>query len=480
MLVGVIVAAITAWIIYKKQGPTNTTNISGKGAQQNIADQNSSITNTQRDTIITSDQAEVSITNINGFEPNLLLHHYSQAQQTIGRQGYQLEQLTLENKEIKEQYDKAVKRIEELESQGNIAAAEAIKQLRESGDTGKLLAFLIKEREINKESFIELNREIAAVAYLRGDIEIADNAVDEILKLDPNDLFALNQKGAVHSLQGRLDAAIKSYERVLELARQQQNLEWQAPALGNLSVVYQTRGDLDKAEEMHKKALNIDKQMDSKKGVAEDYGNLGIVYQIRGDFDNAEDMYKKALAIFEQLGSLEGKAIQYGNLGIVYKTKGDLDKAEEMYQKALEINQQIGRLKGQANQYGNLGNIYFTRGDLDNAEKMYREVLKIEEKLGRPHSIANAYGNLGSVYLTKGDLENAEHMYKKALDLSKQLGSKQGQANQYGNLGIIYRTRGDKAKAKEYWQNALDLYKQVGIGHMTEKIQSWLDTLDKK
>ncbi|MFA5783776.1 MAG: tetratricopeptide repeat protein, partial [Phycisphaerae bacterium] len=325
-------------------------------------------TNIQRDTFSASDNAQVSVKNTHGLEPNQLFHEYALAHQTIGQQKYQIDQLTFENREIKEQYDKTVKRIEELEIKGNNDAAEALKQLRQTGNTEKLLALLIKERNRNQNAFIELNREIAAVAFLRGDIAIANYAVDQILKLDPNDLFALNQQGRIHRLKGQLNDAEESYQRVFEIAEKEDHFQAQAAALGNLGIVYQTRGALDKAEEMFKKALEIDEQMGNKEGMAADYGNLGIVYRTRGKLDNAEEMHKKALDIFIQIGSLEGQANQYGNLGLVYETRGDLTNAEENYRKALDIDTQMANKQGMAKDYGNLGNVYQTRGDLTNAE----------------------------------------------------------------------------------------------------------------
>lgn len=92
-----------------------------------------------------------------------------------------------------------------------------------------------------------------------------------------------------------------------------------------------------------------------------------------------------------------------------------------------------------ANQCGNLGNIYFFRGELDEAEEMYEKVLEIEERLGRPDSIANAYGN----------------------------------------LGLVYQERGDNKKAKEYWEKALALFKKIGMPREVEKMEGWIETIDK-
>lgn len=341
MLLGVIATVVIgiAGIIYKKSITKNTNITSGQQTEQNITGDKGSIETNRRDTIAASGEAKVEIDNRSGLDPEILMNRYEGAIR-------QNEQLVHENEELKKERDNAIKRAEQLQAQGNASAADALEQIRQSGNTEKLLALLIEERNKNQNAFTELNRQIAAVAFLRGKIKTSEDAVNQILKLDPNDLFALNQKGRIHCLQGSLDKAIECYQRVFELAEKQNHPQAQAAALDNLGIIYQIRGELTKAEEMHKKALEIDEQMDNKEGLAQDYGNLGVVYQIRGTLDKAEEMYNKALAINIKIGRLEGQASQYGNLGIIYKTRGELPKAEDMYKKALDINRKIGRLQG--------------------------------------------------------------------------------------------------------------------------------------
>ncbi|MGB2984563.1 MAG: tetratricopeptide repeat protein, partial [Phycisphaerae bacterium] len=247
-----------------------------------------------------------------------------------GRVAVQAEELG----KLKEQHASAIRRAEEAERQGQPDAEAALQTLRESGDTDKLLAFLIEEDSRAREDTIQLNREIAAVAYLRGEIDTAESAVTQILRFLPDDLDATNWLGRIHMLRGQLDDAKKAYERVLVLARAERNEDAEAVAYGNLALVYQTRGDLDKAEEFHRESLKIYLQLGRLEGMASNFGNLALVYQTRGDLDKAEEFLRKALEINEQLGRREGMAKQYGNLGLIYRMRGDLDKAEEFLRKA--------------------------------------------------------------------------------------------------------------------------------------------------
>ena len=363
-------------------------------------------------------------------------------------------------------------------AKGDAAASTVLDELRKSGDTEKLQHLLNAERNQHKEEFIERSLEVAAIAFLRGDIPTTRTCLDEVLRLTPHDVRALNQLGHLERLLGNLDAAEQAYQHVLAAGKKGGDQMLQAVAYGNLGNVYATRGALDEAEAMYKKSLAIEEKLGRLEGMASDYGNLGVVYKKRGALDHAEEMYKKSLAINEKLGALEGMANQNGNLGNVYLARGALDHAEEMYKKSLAINEKLGSLGGMAIQYGNLGVVYMTRGELDESEAMYKKSLAINEKLGRLEGMASDYGNLGIVYQTRGALDEAEAMYKKALEITEKIASLEVTANQFCNLATLHKLRGDKSQAREYWTKARDLFAQIGMPHMVKKVQGWLDGLD--
>ena len=382
------------------------------------------------------------------------------------------------NREIGRWKERAIHRAEEGEKKGEPQATAALAAVRKTGDTELLLKYLLALREGGVGGTAELNREIAAVAYLRGEIQTAQAALSQILEVLPDDMFAINVTGQIHTLRGDLEKAQAAYERIGELADSANDPHAQAVAYGNLGILHSVRGDLDKAEEMFNKSLKLFEQLGNKEGRATSCGNLGNVYFTRGELDKAEKMYSKALKLDEQLGNKEGRATSCGNLGIVYKTRGELDKAEIMYSKALKLNKQLGNKEGMARDYGNLGILYKTRGELDKAEEMYNKAMELFEQLGSKEGMATSCGNLGNVCYTRGDLGKAQQMHNKALELNEQLGSKKGMANACGNLGIVYEQRGELARAREYWIKARDLYSEIGIPHEVQEVQGWIDELD--
>ena len=371
-----------------------------------------------------------------------------------------------ENRDLKATLTAALERVQ-ARGHRRPPSPRAIDAARRNGDLTQLDTALDaewsrREAQIKEQArdWLDLCRESAAVAFLRGDIDKAQSRLEMVFRFHPDDLDATNQLGHIHDLRGRLDEAETCYRRVLELARDDEG--WQAKAYGNLGIVLKTRGDLDGAEAMYRKSLDINEKLGRLEGTAIAYGNLGIVLKTRGDLDGAEAMYRKSLAIDEKLGRLEGMANQYGNLGNVLKGRGDLDGAEAMHRKSLAIDEKLGRLEGMASDYGNLGIVLRTRGDLDGAEAMYRKSLAIDEKLGRLEGMASDYGNLGIVLRTRGDLDGAEAMYRKSLAIEEKLGRLEGMASDYGNLGIVLETRGDLDGAEAMYRKSLAIEEKLG------------------
>ena len=341
-----------------------------------------------------------------------------------------------------EQLKAALARVEIRADEGDDQAGQAIAQARESGDVTKLQAVLIAEADRRGDAireqmtdYLALCREIAAIAFLRGDIVEAERRLQIVLRVEPDDLDAVNRMGRVLNLRGDLPAAEIQYRRLLDLAPNDDSVR--ATALGNLGLIERMRGNLDAAEKLHRESLEIT----------------------------------------GKLGDLEKQAVNLGNLGVIEGRRGNLDAAERLLRESLEIDRKLGRLEGQAGELGNLGLIERMRGNLDVAGELQRESLEIDRKLGRLEGQANALGNLGLIEWTRGNLDAAEKLLREAQKISRKLGWLEGQASDLGNLGIIAEQRGDVAEARRLWGEARDLFARIGMEPERKQVQGWIDRL---
>ncbi|MCX6828422.1 MAG: tetratricopeptide repeat protein, partial [candidate division Zixibacteria bacterium] len=88
-----------------------------------------------------------------------------------------------------------------------------------------------------------------------------------------------NLIGICYDTPGKLDSALSSYNKSLELARQFADRMGEANALGNIGNIYYAKGDLDAALKYQQEALKIDREIGYKQGEASDLGNIGLIYK---------------------------------------------------------------------------------------------------------------------------------------------------------------------------------------------------------
>jgi len=135
-----------------------------------------------------------------------------------------------------------------------------------------------------------------------------DEAIEEfkkaMAKAKGSQLVALfNLIGLCYYTPGRLDMALENYERSLKLARQFNDREGEAVALGNIGLIYGKRGELDRALKYHEEELKIDREMNRKEGIAAKLNNIGLIYAEKGEKEEALFYFNRALEIFKQIGA---------------------------------------------------------------------------------------------------------------------------------------------------------------------------------
>lgn len=210
--------------------------------------------------------------------------------------------------------------------------------------------------------------EAAVSTHRAGDLENAETAYQEILRLTVDHPGALNLIGTLYHQKGDHEAAIDFHKRAIEVAPGNPDF------YGNQGAAYFSLGDYDKAEECLRQAL--DYQPDNP-GFNSNMASI-LVEQKR--VENAHAFARKAFDASRDTFKFAKR------LGDICVQSDRFEEAVEAFTACVELS------PDNAEVVNNLGYSYERLGDLQNTEKCYRAALKLRP--GSPEIMNNLAGAL--------------------------------------------------------------------------------------
>ena len=231
----------------------------------------------------------------------------------------------------------------------------------------------------------------------------------------------LNQAGIRLAQQGRLEEALESFRRALQI---QPGL---AQSHNNLGITLQDLGRREEAVASYQRALAL------KPDYAMAYNNLGTALKEQEKIDEAVDCFRRAL----QLKADDLMACS--NLASALKEQGQLIEAAACYRRALELKPDF------AEGYADLGSVLRDLGRVDEA------VVCCQRALALKPDFAEALANLGVALHDQGNLDEAVACQRRALELKPDF------AAALANLGIVLRDQGHLDEAVDCCRRAVQL-----------------------
>ena len=224
-------------------------------------------------------------------------------------------------------------------------------------------------------------------AFQEQKLESAEHLSRSILKINSNDLVALQIAGLIKAFQGKALEAVPIFEKVIEL--DPKNPE----ALNNLSKAQFTAELYNGAIQSF---LKLNKFYPNNPQILTD---LGTSYaKLR--------QYEKAKVYLDQAIKLQPDYfIALTNMGNLLSDQGYFSEAVVCYEKAIAINS----LYPEA--WTNLGNALHELGMLKEAEEAHESALKINP------NYAEAWSNIGNVLLDRKKADLANKSFQKAYSL---------------------------------------------------------------
>lgn len=184
----------------------------------------------------------------------------------------------------------------------------------------------------------------------------AEKVSEEITKARPNNADAHHLHGISSFKLNRLERAIKSIERAIELAPQTPGF------YANLAEMYRLRGRPELGLAAGEKAVALDPAN------SQAWNNLGIIHFDKGDFAASEECYRKAVA------SQDNFAHAWNNLG---NTLARLNRETEAHQ---AFSRAIALLPDYSEAMVNDGLCFREEGELGLAEERFEQALQVNPK----------------------------------------------------------------------------------------------------
>ena len=280
-----------------------------------------------------------------------------------------------------------------------------------------------------KEQHAELAFQQGNVLMMLGQVDRAIEIYADAIKLNPNNTYTYNNRGAAYGSKNSFDRAIADYTRAIEL-----NPNY-VDAYLNRGVAYGEKGDYDRAIADYTKAIQL------KPDFAEAYINRGAAYLKAGKLERVVDDYNRAIEFKPDY------ADGYLNRGMAYGTKGDYDRAIADYTRAIELNPNY------VDAYLNRGVAYGEKGDYDRAIADYTKAIQLHPDL------AKAYTHRGVAYHEKGEIIYAIQDYSMAIGLNPEF------AEVYAHRGNVYLGKIDIHRAIEDYNAAIKLNSDAGLAY---------------
>ena len=242
----------------------------------------------------------------------------------------------------------------------------------------------------------------AIQAISDGDFDQASQILNQCQQQQPNSAEVYFLMGNLNERQQKLEEAIKSYQKAIELDPDFTRSYY------NLGVLLLVQEKAVKASEMFDQLVRREPRFIS------DFLRIGRMFILQKDYLTAHRYLKMAVEV-------KPTANAYNDLAVISIFEKDFDNSIEYALKAVELDPKL------ASAYNNLGVAYANgRKDFAKATEYYRQAITLNPRYG------TAYQNLGEAQFLSEKLDDAISSYQKCLEIDPQ----SAQAN-YGLAAVF-------------------------------------------
>ncbi len=323
---------------------------------------------------------------------------------------------------------------------------------------------------------LEAAGDAAAALYSNAEAFDRYTAALEISEsLEPGTVARIGEKqGDVALRMGRVDAAVRVWERCLEYHRAQEDLARVADLHRKIGAALWHKGERRASIDNYQRGIDLLKDGPPCIELVRLYEEAASLYMHTGDNMLAIYASEKALRLAERLDEARAASRAHGIFGRVFGRIGDSEKARENLERSVALARESDRAEA-VRALLTLGyHLEVSEADYDGAAAAYREALEIAQEVGDLPSQVELHASLGELAVDKADWEAVEE----AAEASASLAEREGL---YGKLcfpdlmrGVLSWRAGDWDEAAKSFRRAHELGEQVGRSEVAFNALSWL------
>jgi tetratricopeptide (TPR) repeat protein len=286
-------------------------------------------------------------------------------------------------------------------------------------------------------------------------------------------------KSFIYENNNRLEEALSASFKAREVARMI-GIEQILDASNNIAILYRKLGKYALCKQFHTITLDLARQNNSVEFQEYSYNGLGTLYEITGEYDISVEYHLKSLSLSEQKKSNKNTIISYHNIANTYRQAKQYSKALVYIEKAYQLSSTIPEDKEdgeaeyeRAKLLHTYGKILVEQGNLDLGLQKYRAVMKIYERKNFRSRITPALISIANVYTLKQDYSTAEQYLLRCFEYQAQM-SERDLANLYNKLGNLYTLTNRVAEAEKILLDCLKKSTTIDYKEVTQNTHQLL------
>ena len=268
--------------------------------------------------------------------------------------------------------------------------------------------------------------------------------------------------GLAYIALGNLDKSVSVLEKLIDFAKQIDDIRLLAVGVVNLSVAWIGLGQIERGREFSLFAIRLFHQLKDKNGKTRALGTLATAYAAMGQHRQALRCFEQCLRLHRMERDVFLEAGTLVNIGISRSSLGDYRKAVEALTEALIIVDKIGEVSIKGRILGNLANAYLAQGNYEDALARFEEALHIQRYLGDQRGEAATLGNIAIIYSSTGRIDLASQFIESSRTLFQHINAKKELAILLANLGLVNLSKGNYQLANDLLVQGYDASISIG------------------